>query len=101
MIVRLQKYAYLVPEEHKLDVGSRVCFSKEGLEILATHSLVEVELKDDIREFLNADQLNADRLEKKLEDIQKEIDRVAAFIKAVELGVKNESETFLRSIGYW
>ena len=54
-IGRLQKYAYLVPEEHKLYVvGSRVGFSKEGLEILATHSLVEVELKDDIREFLNA-----------------------------------------------
>ena len=54
-IGRLQKYAYLVPEEHKLYVGSRVGFSKEGLEILATHSLVEVELKDDIREFLNAE----------------------------------------------
>ena len=53
-------------------------------------------------------QKEIDRLEKKLENKQKEIDRlnryndrVAAFIKAVEWGGKNESEKCLRSIGYW
>ena len=53
-IGQLQPYAYLVPEKYKSDLGFRVAFKLEGLRILRDQSQVPVELRDELRNFIDA-----------------------------------------------